>query len=234
MIAAIMQPYFFPYIGYFQLMHAADIFVFFDDVQYINRGWVNRNRIRGNGEPAWLTLPVRNASRELSINRREYLLPGDDTLERVEQRLHAAYSRSPYWAEAMPLISDLLRFRNVNVAAFNAHLLTEIAQRLGIKCRFLLSSEIDQPMGLRSQARIIDLCRRVGADHYLNPVGGVELYDAASFDAAHLQLSFLRTTAMPVQLACDPRHLSIIDGLMHDGITGCGARLPEYELVAAE
>ncbi len=75
MIVSIMQPYLFPYIGYFQLMASADIFVFHDDVQYIKGGWVNRNRILSSGEPCWVTLPVAARAHRLNINQRGYV-PG--------------------------------------------------------------------------------------------------------------------------------------------------------------
>lgn len=234
MIAAIMQPYFFPYIGYFQLMHAVDIFVFFDDVQYIDRGWVNRNRIRCNDTAKWLTFPVHKARRELAINQREYMLSDGAATHRIEQRLQASYASAPCRSEVGPVISSLLRFNDSNVAMFNANLLETLAQQLGITCRFLVSSQIDKPANLKGQAKVIDLCRRIGASHYVNQVGGVELYDAASFDAAGLRLSFLRTTAKPAMLADGQQYLSIIDGLMHEGFAGCGSRLAEHVLQAAE
>lgn len=232
MIVAIMQPYFFPYIGYFQLMRAVDTFVVFDDVQYIERGWVNRNRIRSSGTATWLTLPVHKASRQLPINQRHYQLADGSAVRRIEQRLQASYAKAPCRAEAVPVISAVLGCDDDNVAAFNANLLEVLADRLGIGCRFLVSSRIDKPKGLKGQAKVIDLCRRIGASHYINPIGGLPLYDAATFDAAGLRLSFLRTTATPATLADGPQHLSIIDGLMHTGFAGCRAQLGHYELQA--
>ena len=229
-----MQPYFFPYIGYFQLMHAVDVFVMYDDAQYMKGGWINRNRIRSRHTATWLTFPVRKASRELAINQREYLLSDGAATHRIEQRLQASYAGAPCRREVGPVISGLLRFNESNVATFNANLLEALARQLGIGCRFLVSSQIDKPANLKGQAKVIDLCRRIGASHYVNPVGGVELYDAASFDAAGLRLSFLRTTTMPVTLADGQQYLSIIDGLMHEGFAGCGSRLAEHVLQAAE
>lgn len=228
-----MQPYFFPYIGYFQLMHAVDAFVFYDDAQYIKGGWINRNRIRNGGEISWLTMPVHHASIKLPINQRHYQLGDGTAVRRVEQRLQASYARAPCRSEAAPVISALLGYDDDNVATFNANLLEQLARRLGIGCRFLVSSRIDKPEGLKGRARIVDLCRRIGASRYINPIGGVPLYDAASFDAAGLQLSFLRTTAIPAPLADGPQHLSIIDGLMHSGLAGCQAQLGHYELQGA-
>jgi hypothetical protein len=231
MIAAIMQPYFFPYIGYFQLMHAVDTFVIYDDAQYMKGGWINRNRIRNGGTTAWLTLPVHAARLELPINQREYVL--EEGVARVRGQLRAAYRKAPCRAEAGEAVDEVLGFGDANVAAFNAHLLQALARRLGIACRFLPASRLGASAGLRGQARVIDLCRRVGADHYVNPIGGTALYDAASFDAAGLRLSFLRTTVPPEALADGPQHLSILDGLMREGFAACRARLGDYVLQAA-
>jgi WbqC-like protein family len=88
MIVSIMQPYFFPYIGYFQLAACSDIFVFHDDVQYIKGGWVNRNRILRDGQPRWLTLPVRKGASRLTIQQRQYQLD-EPVTARVLRRVEA-------------------------------------------------------------------------------------------------------------------------------------------------
>lgn len=231
MIAAIMQPYFFPYIGYFQLMQAVDTFVIFDDVQYIDRGWVNRNRIQNNGVAAWLTLPVQKASRNLPINKRHYHLAGGDAVRRVEQRLQASYAKASCWPEIAPLLFRLLGFDDANVATFNANLLEVLARRLGAGCRFIFSSSIDKPGELKGNAKVIDLCRRIGATHYVNPIGGIPLYPREVFEQAQIELSFLQTRAMPIQVGTVSEHLSIIDTMMHHGTRDTAAMLQSYDLV---
>jgi hypothetical protein len=231
MIAAIMQPYFFPYIGYFQLMGAVDAFVFLDDAQYINRGWVNRNLIPIAGEPAWLTMPVVKASRACAINQRVYLL--EEGVGAILDRMRAAYGRRASEAAEARFISELLAFPRANVAAFNMHLLSEIARRLGVGCALVEASQIPNPGNLRGQARIIAICRHLGASHYINPIGGVELYGAEDFRAAGMNLAFLRTTTRPEPSSDGALHFSIIDGLIRDGVDACRARLGEYELQVA-
>lgn len=228
MIAAIMQPYFFPYIGYFQLMKAADVFVIYDDAQYMKGGWINRNRIRINGSPFWLTIPTRRDGVSLRINQRHYLL--GPTIERAKKSIHAGYARAPAYTETAPAICELLDFSDDNIAHFNTNLLTTLARKLDIGCSFATSSAMGNPNGLKGEDRVIDLCLRLGADHYINPIGGASLYDVAHFASAGLKLSFLRTTATPVTLDSGPQHLSVIDGLMHHGFPGYRQRLPEYVL----
>jgi hypothetical protein len=122
MIISIMQPYFFPYIGYFQLIAQSDVFVFYDDVQYIKGGWVNRNRILRNGEPCWLTLPVRKEAFRLAINQRSYELERA-TVGRVLRRIAAAYLKAPRFEVIFPCVEELVNFGDANVAAFNMNLI---------------------------------------------------------------------------------------------------------------
>ena len=191
MIAAIMQPYFFPYIGYFQLMRAVDVFIFHDDVQYIKAGWVNRNRILLNGEASWLTLPVCKGASSLAINQRHYLRD-DKASDSIGKRLQGCYAKAPEYAEVHQFISDLLAFPDSNVAAFNASSLVAVARRLGICCEFTSASHIDVPRHSKGQDKVIELCRRLGVDRYINPIGGLALYDSAAFAEAGVDLSFLQ------------------------------------------
>jgi hypothetical protein len=232
MIVAIMQPYFFPYIGYFQLMKAVDIFVFYDDVQYMKGGWVNRNQIEIDGAPSWITMPIRSASLAKTINEREYLLK--DGVAPIKNKLRAAYAKSSEFTETFQFISSLLDFGNANVAAFNINLLIKAAHRFGINCEFLLSSDIEKPADLRNEEKLIDLCQRIGTTQYINAAGGMKLYNTEHFAAAGLQLSFLQTKAKPVHFNGGNRHLSIIDSAMRHGMRHCSSQLSEFELLSAE
>lgn len=231
MAVAIMQPYFFPYIGYLQLMRVVDEFVFFDDVQYIERGWVNRNRIRTHNGPAWLTCPVHNDSRSLPIHRRRYVL-GEAVIEGLKRQLQAAYARSKAFHSIYPLICRWLDFKDPSVSAFNGNLLTGLAGELGITCRFRFSSQIEQPEGLKGQEKIIGICRQLGATVYVNAIGGMSLYDRERFSQEGLDLRFLRTTAPPDMDGDPPGYLSIIDALMREGLEGVRGRLDQYVLLA--
>lgn len=233
MIVAIMQPYFFPYIGYFQLMWAADIFVFHDDVQYIKGGWINRNRILVNDHVDWLTMPTRNASNYLSINQRYYAIESG-TVEKMKRRLVAAYAKSPAFSHVGQTIFDLLDSSEANIAAFNCGSLMMIARKLGVTCKFVRSSELDCPAALKGQDKVIELCHRFGADRYVNPIGGVGLYDFKAFADAGITLSFLQTAASPTSTESGPQHLSVIDGLMNEGFDGYSKLLPQYVLLGKE
>lgn len=230
MIAAIMQPYLFPYIGYFQLMHAVDTFVIYDDVQYSKNGWVNRNLVRKSGGAAWLTLPVRKMHLGSLINQRHYALDGP-AIDDAKRLVDSAYRDAPAFDATREMLDRLWDYDDDNVAAFNAHALTALAGRLGLRCRFLVSSAIAKDPALRSEARVVDICRRLGATHYVNAIGGVGLYHADPFASAGIGLSFLQTSMPMTELAEGALHLSIIDLLMHAGIAGAAEAMARYELI---
>ena len=215
MIVAVMQPYFFPYIGYFQLMNAVNVFVIYDDAQYMKGGWINRNRILVNGAPGWLTLPVKRASLSLPINLRQYLLEGDN-VRKIKEQLRASYASAPAFGEVFSMVCELLNFKDSNVAAFNANLLTLLAKRLGIASRVVLSSELEKAPGLKGQDKVIDICKRLGATCYANPIGGLALYDPLAFMQSGIALTFLRARPTSYLQAGQPHvpFLSIIDVLM--------------------
>ncbi len=226
-----MQPYFFPYIGYFQLMHVVDAFVFFDDVQYIDRGWVNRNQIQLAGKRAWLSMPVAHAARGLAIGQRHYLL--EQGVAPIKRKLGEAYRKSERLS-TLKAIEALLDFQDANVARFNAHHLREIASWLGIDCRFIAASELMHgDKELRGERRILALCRLLSATGYINPIGGAALYDAANFAEAGIQLSFLQTRALPSRCSDGPAHLSVIDLLMRSSVEQCRELLSQYEILDA-
>ena len=232
MIAAIMQPYFFPYIGYFQLMKAVDVFVFYDDAQYMKGGWINRNRILVNGEPFWLTLPARGAQLTLPINERHYLLDGD-RIGGIKQRLRTSYARAPAFKETFPVLCELLDFHDANVATFNEHLLTVLARKLGIICKFVVSSDLVKTPDLKGQEKVIDICRRLGATRYVNPIGGIDLYDPCAFSRVGIDLAFLRARPTHYAQAGQPHipFLSIIDVLMFNSCEHTKGLLRDYEAI---
>lgn len=215
MKVAIMQPYFFPYIGYFQLMDAVDLFVFYDDAQYMKGGWLNRNRILRDGTPAWWTYPIVRDDFRLPIRERRYGR-SEDQIASLAGKLEGAYRRAPHYADAMPVIAQHLAHGDDSVSRFNQAHLEGLAGTLGIACRFERSSEIEHDDSLSGQDRVIELCRRVGATHYFNAIGGQSLYDPAAFADAGVALSFVQpgNVSYPQFDDAPVPYLSIVDVLM--------------------
>lgn len=182
---AVMQPYFAPYAGYFRLAAASDIFVIFDCVQFPRRGWVHRNRLPdGEGVVRWLTLPLAKAPQSTAINAMRF---SQDSLSRLESE---ARSFPDLQDRGHPLVAPLFKAEG-SMADWLAEYLETSCALLGFAPRFMRSSELNLPVGLKGQARIIEIVKRLEGSSYINAPGGRDLYDPETFRAAEIELSFL-------------------------------------------
>jgi WbqC-like protein family len=230
---AIMQPYLFPYLGYFQLLTAVDAFVIHDDVQYIKGGWINRNRILLNGKPAWVTLPVKHGQYDLDINQRVFSEPFTDNKRKLLRKIESAYLGAPQFNSVLELLKNIFTSRQRNISLFILDHLKMIGEYAGIDTPVYLSSRIPKNNGLRGQDRVIEIARRMAATHYINPVGGIELYNREVFLSSGIELSFLRIDDVRYPQFGDMfiPDLSIIDVLMFNGKDMMRRLLTKFELV---
>ena len=215
-----MQPYFLPYIGYWQLIAAVDVFVLLDDVHYINRGWIARNRIASGGRAQWLTLPLQGASQNRLICDLD-LVADDGWRARTEKTVRYSYSKAPCFDSTFSLFSELLVQAQGNLSLFLATSIARIASLLGVGTEIIPTSRVFPKGELRGQQRIIDICKRLGATEYVNPPGGTELYEAGEFREAEIGLYFLRPQLADSGLlsgASDGTILSILDTLMMNDV----------------
>jgi hypothetical protein len=182
MVAAIMQPYLLPYLGYFQLIHLTDEFVLHDDVQYMKGGWINRNRMLVNGRSAWFTLSVRHADHTLPICERQWH-DAERESQALLRRFDAAYRSAPHFADVMPVIRTALAFPSDNVANALAHCLQVVCRHLELATpvRSSRSSPSSPPSPARTACR--KSARGSAPPPTLIPPGGVELYDEGAFRA---------------------------------------------------
>lgn len=233
MKVAIMQPYFFPYIGYFQLMHAVDTFVIFDDVQFIKKGWIHRNQIVMDGEPHPFTLSIQKMSQNKLICEHERAL-AEETVVRQIKQLHHAYQKAPYFNEAMPVLERALSNPKRNVAIYLAQSLQEVAHYLQIDTSFLFTSDLKGNPALKGQERILDYCRQLDATHYINAINGRALYDEESFQKSGVALSFLQSDLPAYRQGTDTYlpYMSIIDCMMNCSAQHIHEMLHRYKLVA--
>lgn len=229
---AIMQPYFLPYIGYFQLMAAVDKFVVFDDVNYINRGWINRNRLLLNGEAHTFTVPLRGASQNRLICDIE-LAEDDSWRDKLLRTIHQAYAKAPCFAEVSELLERLIRYPARRLDDFLLNSLREIAQYLALDVMIENTSRTYFNAHLHGQERILDICRQEKANRYINSIGGEALYDRASFDAQGVELKFLRSRSLnyPQGKGEFVPWLSILDVLMFNTQPEVRRLLAEMDLV---
>ncbi len=208
-----MQPYLFPYIGYWQLINAVDVFVLYDDVNYIKGGWINRNAILENGNRKLFTLETRGVSQNRLINQ---ISVGENAGSLIKSLIQD-YRKAPYFEPVMGILSDLLLNNEKNLAKFIAYTVLRICSYLRIDTKLIVSSEVFNNSNLRGADRIVDICRQLNADVYINPTGGKELYSKSVFAHNGLRLYFIESNPIIYTQYRDDvfvPNLSIIDIMM--------------------
>jgi hypothetical protein len=229
MILGIMQPYFFPYLGYFQLINAVDTFVVYDDVNYIKQGWISRNYILVNGKKHLITLELKGASSFKLINQ---IKVGNNRRKLIKTMFHS-YTKAPYFKEVVPVIENSLKFGDNNLAEFIINSLQEIADYLDIKTKIIMSSSIKKNNHLKGLDKGLNICNVLKASMYINSIGGKELYSKDEFKKNFIALYFIKTkniTYKQFNNAFVP-NLSIIDVLMFNSKDEAKKLLNEYELI---
>lgn len=230
---AVMQPYVFPYLGYFQLIQASDQFVFYDDVNFIKQGWINRNRILINRQPHTFTVPIQNISSFVAINQcwvYEFSTFKRKFLKQVEQ----AYTNAPFFQVGMAYIHTVLSVEVLSISDLAIHSVQQFCKLMDMGKVFVKSSDFCADLkGLPKQDRLIAMTQRAGTGTYINPVGGQHLYDKAGFAKAGLSLKFLTSNLSPYQqlrTSSFVSGLSIIDVLMHNDKPAIHRMLSEYSV----
>jgi hypothetical protein len=233
MKVAVMQPYFFPYIGYFQLLNAVDEFIIHDNVQYTKKGWINRNRILVNGRVAYITLPVRKDSFRLEIKERFLANSWSCDRKTMLARIANAYRKSPNYEHVYPLIEKCILFDTNSLSSFIINSLSLINEYLKIRTPILISSVIPIDHELKAGKKVIALCKARHATEYINPIGGIELYKKDEFWREGIDLFFLKSHDITYgQYDQDfVPWLSIIDILMFNPIEKISEMLNRYALV---
>ena len=227
-----MQPYFMPYIGYFQLIDAVDLFVLYDNIKHTKKGWINRNRYLRHGEAALFSLPLASDSDALDVRDRRISASFDKP--RLLRRLAQAYRQAPMFPRVFPMLEAVVLRDEPNLFKFIHHSLTTLLDYLGVATRITVSSSIPIDHSLRHQDKVLALCRQVGARTYVNAIGGRELYSPDYFGAQGLALKYLRSSPIEypqLRRAFVPQ-LSIIDVLMFNSREQTRAYVQgHYELV---
>lgn len=225
---AVMQPYVFPYLGYYQLCHSVDKFVFYDDVNYIKQGYINRNTILNNGQPLRFTIPVPNASSFKKIKELEFSDDVRKTLETIKQ----SYSKCLNFIDVFPIIESVLLQKDRRISNLCSLSIEMVFRYLGLEKKFYLSSEITYDRDASAADRLISIAGVLNCSEYINAIGGVELYDKGYFLERGLNLQFIKMNPVSyTQLSNDfVANLSIIDVLMNCSKREILAMLNEYSL----
>lgn len=231
---AVMQPYFFPYVGYFQLLEASDTFVILDDVNFIKRGWINRNNILLNGAPHLFSLPLDKPSQNRLICETRLNFPAKER-ERFLKTIYAAYKKSKQFSAFYVSLEEIIWFEDDDLTSFIHNSFNVTCAYLGLERNIIRSSQIDKNNSLRAQDRIIEVCKLVGTDLYINPPGGKDLYSLDNFKKNSIDLKFLNTISDAVvynQFQHDfVPNLSFIDVLMFNSKETAMTMLRQYKLI---
>lgn len=187
---AIMQPYFFPYIGYFQLIQAVDQFIIYDNIQYTKKGWINRNRLLRNGGDVLFSVPLKKDSDFLDIKDRE--VAAEFNKCKLLNQFREAYRHAPYFEQVFALIEAVILAKESNLFRFVHNSIVKTCQYLAIETEIVVSSNLQTDHFLHGSDKVVSICKHAGADIYVNAIGGQELYSKEEFSVQNIQLKFLK------------------------------------------
>lgn len=225
----IMQPYFFPYLGYWQLLANVDKYVVYDDVTYIKGGWINRNNFLINGQKNLLTMQLEKAS--------SYTLIKDiaikDDFVKFLKTIEMGYKKAPFFEAIFRLLKDICQCpdKKLGQFLFNSHI--KICEYLGIDTELILSSSFEKHTELKGKDKVISICKQLGADEYINAIGGQELYDKKEFAENGIRLNFLQANLREYRQLKNEfvAGLSIIDIMMFNSKEEIKEMLNDFKLV---
>ncbi len=215
-----MQPYFMPYIGYFQLINAVDVFVVYDNIEYTKKGWINRNRILVNGKDEFITLPLKKDSDYLHINQRYLADSFEVDKQTILRKIKECYRKAPNFKHTYNLLEEIFNYKNYNLFDFIFNSITMTCCFLEIKTNIIKSSTLKVNYELKAEEKVLAICKELNSKIYFNPIGGIHLYKKDNFSKNNIQLKFIQTTSIFYNQGSNDfiPLLSIIDLLMFNDL----------------
>lgn len=232
MKVAIMQPYFFPYIGYWQLINAVNKFVIYDDVNFIKGGWINRNKILMNNEAKMINLRMYGSSANKYIN--EIGVSEDKVYnKKILKTLESCYKKAPYFSDVFPIVENIITHNERKLAKYLEYSIRQICNYLLINTELIISSSINKNNNLNAQDKILEICELLKVDNYYNSIGGQELYSYEDFASQGIKLRFLKTGMIKYKQFNNEfiPNLSIIDVMMFNSVEDLKNMLDDYEIL---
>lgn len=213
-------------------MNAVDKFVILDDVNFINRGWINRNRILVNGKAHLFTIPLKEASQNKLIKDIEILKVGS-WRKKVLKTVEMNYKLAPFFDNIFPIIKKIISSDEYLISKFIVMSLMDIMEYLNIKTTLTKTSTIYENHHLKAAEKIIDICRKENAKLYINPIGGLHLYSKERFEEEGIKLNFINTRPITYKQFRNEfvPWLSIIDVLMFNSKENINKYLNKYEFL---
>lgn len=229
---AIMQPYFFPYLGYWQMLNAVDVFVLLDDVNFIMRGYINRNSILLNEKAHLFSIPLEKPSQNKLINETKLNFQSKDK-ENFLKTIKLAYKKAPFFSSFYPVLEKVINENIFDLTTYIKNSFQGVIKYLGINTKLIVSSEIEKDNTLKAQDRIIEINKKLGSTQYINAIGGQELYNKKDFAKNNIQLNFIKMNEIKYKQFNNEfvPNLSMIDVMMFNSPEEIREMLDEYELV---
>ena len=234
MNVGMMQPYLFPYLGYFQLLNAVDVFVFADDVNFIKGGFINRNRILLKKEEYFITVPCMKKSQNKLINEIQISERPKGYPEGILLTIRQAYNKAPFFDDVFPIIESIFNSEVDSISILAASSVKLVSKYLKINVDFKFSSvSFNHTKGQEKSIRLINISKELGGNTYINPIGGTNIYDQKCFESQGIELNFLESEAITYPQFSDKfiPNLSIIDVMMHNSLEDVNKLLNKYRLI---
>lgn len=236
MKVAIMQPYFIPYLGYWQLIKAVDTFIIYDDVNFIRGGgqYINRNNILVNKNKVFFRIEISNISQNKLINE-THIDTNNSKYKNKIITIKNAYKKAPHFDDIFPLIVKILEFKETNISLFLKNSIDIINNYLGINTEIIFSSSIKKDNSLKAENKILDICKNLNATQYINTIGGQDLYSYSNFKSNNIDLSFIKMNEIRYKQFDNEfiPNLSIIDVMMFNSKEDIQKMLESYTLITS-
>lgn len=228
-----MQPYFLPYIGYFQLINHVDKFVIYDEIQFTKKGWIHRNRMLMNNKDFMFSLSLKKDSDYLNIIDRQLSNNFKADSLKLLRQIHGSYKKAKMFPQVFPMIEKILSYKDTNLFYFIKHSLKVVCDYLEIKTPLVVSSTLEYDNNLKSQDKVIAICKSMGANKYINPIGGTELYETKRFTAENIELSFIKSNDISYNQFENEfiPFLSILDVIMFNSKEQIMSHISNFKLV---
>lgn len=233
MTVGIMQPYFFPYIGYWQLISRVDIFIVYDNIQYTKKGWFNRNNILINDKKTLFTIPLKSDSDYLDVKDRFLAVDTHKQISKILAQIENSYKKAPYFTEVFPLLREIFLYDEKNLFNYIYNSIIFICNYLDISTKICVSSTIKIDHSLLSQNRVLALTKALNANKYINPIGGINLYNKDDFHKEGIELAFLESEVPKYKQFKEQfePNMSIIDILMFNSKEEISVMLYKFKLI---
>lgn len=234
----IMQPYFFPYIGYFSLIKHTDLFILFDTVQFIRHGWIERNRIlKPNTSWQYISVPLMSHSRETLI--KDIIINNNiDWKNKIFRQLLHYKKYSLYYEDVIKLMEECLDTKTDSIVELNNSVVLGICKYLGITKEIHVFSRMNMNIEKANAPDewALNICKRIGnVKQYWNPIGGIDFFDREKYEKNGISLFFQKINIFPykqkLENSCFEPGLSIIDVMMFNSPEKIYEMLDDYELI---